>query len=134
MIFTGACLCNAVLYEISPSPNAVADYCHCRECQLASGAPVIAWLQVKPDAFRVTRGTASHFASSARATRWFCANCGTHLFMTDTANTSVGITLASLDSPAAIHPTVHGWESERIAWFDTKDELPRYSCSPPYDF
>ena len=30
------------------------------------------------------------------------------------------------DDPAAVAPDHHIWTASRIAWFDTKDDLPRY--------
>ncbi len=134
MQLTGACLCNAIAYEFWCDGGEVADYCHCRQCQKASGAPVLAWIQVAPAHFHVTRGQAKAYKSSAHSTRWFCPDCGTPLYMTDNANRSVGITLGTLDNPNAVHPTVHGWDSERLTWFQTTDDLPRYPHAPPYDF
>ncbi|WP_456237657.1 GFA family protein, partial [Geminicoccus flavidas] len=42
----GGCLCGAVRYAIELEEDDLADYCHCRECRRASGAPVVAWVQV----------------------------------------------------------------------------------------
>jgi hypothetical protein len=133
MIHTGKCLCGAVRYELTTDGAEVADYCHCRQCQAASGAPVVAWVQVAPRHFRVTQGAAKPFASSAAATRWFCPDCGSPLYMTDHEGRSVGVTLGTLDNPAAITPTVHGWTSATVPWLHILDSLPRYEESPPYD-
>jgi hypothetical protein len=133
MHLTGGCLCGAIAYEAIYEASAVVDYCHCRQCQLASGAPVLAWMQVPPRAFKLVRGTPKNFASSPAAMRWFCAHCGSPLYMTDAGDHSVGITLGSLDNPALVTPTVHGWDSERIPWFCIADTLPRYVQAPPYD-
>lgn len=133
MHLTGACLCGAVSYKFLRNHREVVDYCHCRQCQRASGAPVLAWIELEPAQFLITRGTPKAFASSAKATRWFCGDCGTPLYMTDAQGASVGVTLGSLDTPEAVRPTVHGWESERISWFCIDDGLPRYDKAPPYD-
>ncbi|MDE8343490.1 MAG: GFA family protein [Acidocella sp.] len=133
MDLTGGCACAAIRYQISVAGGEVADYCHCRQCQLVSGAPVLAWVQLKPERFRLTRGVAKAYQSSADATRWFCETCGSQLYMTDAAAKSVGVTLATLDLPYIMPPTVHGWYSERIDWFTLADDLPRYLHSPPYD-
>jgi hypothetical protein len=133
MKLTGACLCGSIRYEISPRAGDVADYCHCEQCRRASGAPVVAWVQVSPARFRVTLGTAKAFASSAHSTRWFCPDCGGQLYMSYAGNHSIGVTLGTLDTPDALRPTVHGWEGERIPWFETTDTLPRYPQAPPYD-
>src|SRR6202035_3322444 len=42
---TGRCLCGAVRYKLESAPFD-AGYCHCRICQLASGAPVMAFATV----------------------------------------------------------------------------------------
>jgi hypothetical protein len=133
MHLTGACLCNSIAYEILHRMDDVVDYCHCQQCRRASGAPVVAWMQVAPARFRVTKGTAKPFASSAHSTRWFCPDCGAQIYMTDNAGASVGITLGTLDTPDSVRPTVHGWESERLKWFHIADGLPRYPKAPPYD-
>lgn len=130
---TGACLCGAIRYEIWHTQNDMADYCHCEQCRRASGAPVVAWVEVAPERFRITQGMAKPFPSSSRATRWFCPDCGTQLYMTDAANRSVGVTLGTLDDPGAVPPTVHGWEAERVGWFQVADDLPRYPQTPPYN-
>src|SRR5262249_12083447 len=49
------CLCGQIRYRITAAP-VEALYCHCRMCQRAHGAPVIAWLTVPLDAFLVTAG------------------------------------------------------------------------------
>jgi len=132
-IFPGGCLCGAVRYEVSIDGREVVDYCHCRECRKASGAPVTAWVQVAPGAFRVTRGEARGFASSLAAVRWFCGGCGSPVYMTDADGKSVGVTVGTLDEPKAVRPTVHGWEGERVGWLNVVDGLPRFMKAPPYD-
>ncbi len=129
----GGCLCGGVRYAIEVEQDDVADYCHCRECRRASGAPVVAWVQVSLARFQVTAGQARSFASSTAAARWFCGSCGSQLYMTDHASRSVGVPIASLDEPDQVRPRLHGWYEERIPWFDTKDELLRFPRHPPYD-
>ncbi len=133
MLLTGMCLCGAVAYELDHVPGDVADICHCGQCRRASGAASLPWVQVPPSRFRVTRGAARGFASSAHATRWFCGDCGTPLYMTDDEGRSVGVTLGSLDEPEAVTPTVHGWVSARVGWEVLDEDLPRYGEAPPYD-
>ncbi len=130
---TGGCLCGAVRYLATARDGGVVDYCHCVQCRRVSGAPITAWVQVPPALFEITAGEARGYASSPRATRWFCGDCGTSLYMTDSEHRSVGVTLGSLDDPAALTPTAHGWVGERLAWFDIRDDLPRHDRDPPYD-
>ncbi|MDR3510864.1 MAG: GFA family protein [Caulobacteraceae bacterium] len=133
MRLTGGCLCGAVRYALTVEGGDVADYCHCRQCQKASGAPVMAWVQVPPSRFEVVQGQARAFASSARSARWFCPTCGSSLYMTDAAGRSIGVALGSLDDPAAVAPTAHGWTSAQLPWLVLDDDLPRYDGDPPYD-
>jgi hypothetical protein len=122
----GGCLCGAVRYRISAEPSH-ADYCHCRMCQRATGAPVVPWLTVARAAFAWIKGEAAVYRSSAEAERLFCPSCGTQLaFRADAEPDHLDVTLASLDEPDAVRPTHHIWTSSRIAWFDIADDLPRY--------
>ena len=120
----GGCLCGAVRYRISAHPRS-ADYCHCRMCRRAAGAPVVARLTVANAAFAWTNGTPAVYRSSAEAERLFCPDCGTQLALRDEPD-YLDVTLASLDDPAAVRPSYHIWTASRIGWFDTVDDLPRY--------
>ena len=131
-VLSGGCLCGRTRYAVRHAA-AVVDYCHCAMCRKAGGGVVTAWLQVAPGDFRLTAGAASAYRSSARATRHFCPTCGAQLYMTDDDGRSVGITVATLDDPALVPPTVHGWDSARISWCVLADDLPRYPEDPPYD-
>jgi len=133
MILAGGCLCGAVRFSLEALPGDVVDYCHCIQCRKASGAPVTAWIQVAPVRFALTKGGAKPGLVSPRATRWFCEGCGSPLYMTDPEGRSIGVPLGVLDDPNAVRPTVHGWDSARLSWFETRDDLPRHDRDPPYD-
>jgi hypothetical protein len=85
--------------------------------------------------FAWTKGTPTIYRSSAHAERLFCAVCGTQLVFRELAEPyHLDVTLASLDDPEAVRPDHHGWTASRIAWFDTRDDLPRHlgpSPEPP---
>jgi hypothetical protein len=122
----GGCLCGAVRYRISAEPRH-ADYCHCRMCQRASGAPVVAWLTVARAGVAWTKREPAVYRSSPHAERLFCPACGTQLaFREIAAPDELDVTLASLDVPEAVRPGHHIWTSSRIGWFEIADELPRY--------
>ena len=40
--YTGSCLCGELRYEVSGRFKYLCN-CYCRSCQLASGAPYVAW-------------------------------------------------------------------------------------------
>ena len=128
---TGGCLCGAVRYELAGT-LVDAGYCHCRQCQRASGAPVVAWCPYPIAAFRYTSGVPAAHRSSARYQREFCGSCGTALvFRRQLDAELIDVTLASLDTPDAIAPQYHIWRMSRIAWFETSDALPRHEDAGP---
>jgi hypothetical protein len=120
----GGCLCGAVRYRISAEPHG-ADYCHCRMCRRAAGAPVVARLTVANAGFTWITRAPGVYRSSAEAERLFCPACGTQLALRDQPE-CLDVTLASLDDPKAVRPSCHIWTASRIAWFDTADNLPRH--------
>ncbi len=126
---TGGCLCGAVRYSIS-KPLYDAHYCHCRTCQKASGAPVIAGAFLPRDAIIITSGQPKFFQSSPIVSRGFCSDCGTYLLyqplITEWSNWTI-VTIASLDSPELHPPKIHYGVEGRIPWFETNDNLPRES-------
>ena len=77
----GGCHCGAVRYALSAPPVA-SMVCHCRTCRRVSGAPVVAWITVKPEAFKFTLGQPKRYKSSAKVERRFCGQCGAQLAYT----------------------------------------------------
>jgi hypothetical protein len=123
----GGCLCGAVRYLVEGGPLH-AGYCHCRLCQRAAGAPVVAWATWPADRFAWVLGEPRTFASSAKGRRSFCPSCGTPLTFVDPNDPAqVDVTLASLDDPARFDPEYHIWTMSRIRWLDVRDDLPRYA-------
>jgi len=126
LILEGGCLCGAVRYRLTAAPVATL-YCHCRMCQRAHGAPVIAWLAVPFAAFKLTEGTPTAYRSSDHAFRHFCGRCGAPLLCHEADNPKyMDVSIASLDTPEAVPPSSHIWTDSKIPWFDTADHLPRY--------
>jgi hypothetical protein len=125
----GGCLCGAVRYRLE-GPPLHADYCHCRLCQRASGAPVVAWGTWPAARLSWLRGEPPSFPSSKAGLRSFCRGCGTSLTFIDTDEPElIDVTLASLDDPAAFPPQHHIWISSRVPWLELGDELPRHGGS-----
>jgi len=127
---TGGCMCGEIRYRLTPLAAEV-DYCHCDMCRKWSGAPVSAWAQVPAPQFRLTKGTATPYVSSKIGIRYFCANCGTSVFMTDEAGVSVGVMLGTLDDPQALQPVAHGFWPARLSWLKLTDDLSRWPQDPP---
>lgn len=127
----GGCLCGAVRYEASGDALMVA-LCHCTYCRRASGAPMVAWAMYAEAQFRCTKGALRTHPSSDGVRRQFCAGCGTQIaFRADYIDGLVDVTVASLDTPAALPPRFHYWDSERLPWLKVDDGLPRHAQFPP---
>lgn len=123
--FEGRCFCGAIRYAVSEVFD--AGYCHCSICRRVSGAPVLAWANVRTEHFRIIKGEPRRVETSAHGRRFFCEACGTHLFYGDSgSNGMMGINTATLDHPEVAPPQVHLFYGDRLSWFDTADDLPRY--------
>lgn len=126
----GGCHCKAIRYKVSGEPVYHA-LCHCTDCRLSSGAPVVAWALFPADAITVT-GTPKVHASSENARRHFCESCGTGLFYTNAVIFPglMDIQSATLDDPDAIPLAIHVQTAERIGWMKTAHELPQFERYP----
>ncbi len=128
---TGGCLCGAVRYEVT-GPLQDASYCHCRMCQKASGAPVVAGTWVALENFSYSKGEPVAYQSSPKAIRFFCGTCGSQLTArTAEAPVQMEINLATLDNPEVIKPEYHIWTSSQLSWLEIVDDLPRHNESSP---
>lgn len=126
MTMLGRCLCGEVRFSLSGELRLV-EYCHCRSCRRAVGAPVMAWAGVARDGFEMLSGSPAIFRSSPGVERTFCGRCGASLTIWAEAHRDeIYVSLASLDDADSIAPEVHIWRSERVPWFETADTLPRF--------
>lgn len=132
----GGCLCGAVRYRLSGPLHSI-DYCHCRMCQRASGAPAVAWATGAVEGFAWRAGTPRVYASSPAGRRWFCGACGSPLAFeelgdaTSGRRASIGITIATLDQPARLAPRQHAWVESRIPWHLADPALPAHPDEGP---
>lgn len=126
MTYEGGCLCGAVRYRAEGEPLS-AGYCHCRMCQRAAGAPVVAWVAFRRADFRFVRGEADRFHASDRASRGFCHLCGTALtFEYAGSADTIDVTIASLDDPTTSEPVYQIWTSSRLPWLHLEGDGPQY--------
>lgn len=127
----GGCACGEVRYRLA-SPPFDAGYCHCRICQLTSGAPVMAFATVRRGDLALLGRAPAKRASSEFGERWFCRDCGTPIAMLVTHQPdTIDFAIATLDDPDAVAPGFHIWAGSRIAWFDTDDGFARHDRFRP---
>lgn len=121
----GGCLCGRVRYRLDGRIDGSAGWCHCATCRRAAGAPAVAWLTVRRDAFAFESGEPSWFRSSDHARRGFCAACGTPLvFVSGREPGHLDVTLGSLDRPEGVTPDHHVWTEDRLTWLRLDEHLP----------
>lgn len=98
---TGGCLCGAVRYEVTGALRDVI-VCHCAMCRKTHGH-IGAYTAASKAALRVVepRGL-KWYASSEKARRGFCAECGGTLFYEPLAKDYVAIAAGTLDPPTGL--------------------------------
>ena len=131
MTMEGGCRCGAVRYKIDGEALHHA-LCHCRDCQLASGAPMVAWLAVPSSAFTLTKGVPVSYTADTGSTRQFCSACGTPLFFINEAVLPglVDIQSVTLDDPDAVTPQAQIQTAERRSWMLQLSEMPEFDRFP----
>ena len=125
---TGGCLCGGIRFEINGEDHRTT-YCHCRMCQLFTGAPASLGTGFLKKDFRVTQGEPKTYASSLIAERVFCPTCSTSLWMSwfDSPEWLYVFTVC-LDHPENFPPATHMGIESQIPWHNLHDDLPRLRC------
>ncbi len=125
-MLTGGCFCGRIRYEVHGTPFHAA-ICHCSDCRRVAGAPLVAWFSVAPSGLRFVSDVPKRFASSAKAVRSFCSDCGTPLtFQHQDLPAEIDITTCSLDDPELVPPLDHVRTNGRLSWMRVDDDLPKY--------
>ena len=129
----GGCLCGSVRYELKSEPNDTG-WCHCRTCQLFSGAPAMAFASVPAGDWEWSKGAdkVRSIRSSSFGRREFCGECGTPLRVKVAHQPdTVDFPVVTLDEPDDVRPEFHIFFGSKVAWFDTIDDLPRHEKFRP---
>lgn len=129
----GGCACGTVRYRLTSEPFDTG-WCHCRICQLVSGAPAMVFSTVPEGDLVFVEGAEEvrGFASTPFGRREHCGRCGTPLTIrVDYQPETVDFPVATLDEPDSVEPGFHIFRSSRIAWFETADDLPRHEKFRP---
>jgi hypothetical protein len=132
-MMTGGCVCGRVRYESEGEPR-FSVFCHCRDCQRASGTGGVPVMGVAKATFRVTGETASYTsrgASQKDAIRHFCAACGSLLFGTpQVVPDTVSIYVGSLDDPNVFKPELAMFTRDRPRWARVDADIPEFDTIP----
>jgi hypothetical protein len=124
-------MCGSVRFELKSDPFD-CGWCHCRTCQLYSGAPAMAFACVPTQNFIWTQGMPAWVETSSFGQRAFCADCGTPLQVrVDYQPETVDFPIVTLDDPSAIVPEFHIFWSSKVDWFNPGDDLPKHERFRP---
>jgi len=127
----GGCRCGAIRYQVEGAMEHHA-LCHCRDCQMASGAPMVGWMAFKSDAFRLTAGKPVSYSGNGSSVRYFCGTCGTPVYFENAEMLPgiVDIQSVTLDDPDVFPPQAHIQVAERRKWMENVAQLPEFARFP----
>lgn len=129
----GSCLCNAVQYRFTGSPEFMM-YCHCSRCRKVKGAAHAANLFVKPETLEWVAGedniTVYNHAEAVRFGNSFCNTCGSSVPRLAENAPAVNIPVGSLDDPPNVTSRGHIYVGSKAPWYEIHDELPQFDEMP----
>jgi len=128
MLLEGGCLCGGVRFRVTGKLGP-AGYCHCKQCQRASGSAFAANAPVRTSYFALTAGAdlVTEYESSPGKFRAFCRTCGSPVYSRrDTEPDLRRLRLGTLDADPARRPLGHVWVSAKAPWHTITDDLPQY--------
>jgi len=122
---SGGCNCGGVRYHISGEMRPVS-FCHCKQCQRATGHIVAATACSGQDISFENNDTLQWYESSAGIFRGFCNNCGSNLFWKPDGRDEWSIMAGTLDDTSGIDANVHIFVGDKADYFEITDELPKF--------
>ena len=121
----GGCLCGAVRYSSEAEPL-MQVICHCKTCQKNSGSAFSMNVAVPQDSL-VVEGEGDPLrryedrsgASGQPFYRYYCGECGSHLYSHGAAYGAIAfIKAGTLDDATWLAPSAHIWVAEKLPWVD----------------
>jgi len=106
--YEGGCLCGDIRFLVSGEPDRVA-VCHCRYCQLRTGAPFGSLAYFVSSEVKLLKGNLTDYSfTSESGTGWttkFCSKCATTLFVELEKRPGLtGVSYATFDPPTFHFP------------------------------
>src|SRR5262245_49063028 len=124
----GGCLCGGVRFRVTGKLGP-AGYCHCKQCQRASGSAFATNAPVRTKYFELVAGRdlVIEYESSPGKFRAFCGRCGSPVYSRrDTEPDIRRLRLGTLDSDPERRPLGHVWVSSNAPWYTLADAQPQY--------
>jgi hypothetical protein len=124
----GGCLCGGIRFRVTGKLGP-AGYCHCKQCQRASGSAFAANAAVRTAYFEIAAGAdlVTEYESSPGKFRAFCRRCGSPVYSRREAEPEIRrVRLGTLDSDPERRPMAHVWVSSKAPWHSICDTLPQF--------
>ena len=130
--YQGSCLCSGVKYEIYEKFSNIIQ-CHCQKCRKATGTAFATNAPVAKSAFKFIQGEEllNSFQSSEMSTRYFCGQCGSHVYAvrkTDPELYRVRLGLLDNDVDTPLGP--HVFVGSKANWDEILDDRPQFEEFP----
>jgi hypothetical protein len=121
---TGSCLCGAVRYEVTAPLRDVIE-CHCAMCRKTHGH-IGAYTAAPKTALKIVddRGL-KWYASSGKARRGFCGECGGTLFYDPLQKDHMSIAAGTLDPPTGLKTTLQIYVAHRGDYYEIDAAIPQ---------
>lgn len=124
-VHMGRCLCGHISFTAKGPPNNVTN-CHCRTCQKASGAAYVTWAEFPAAHVTWTGAEPTWRASSDRAERGFCPQCGTPVVFRYTEGDAIDLPSVLFDNPDTFAPQYDIWTDDHRSWVVLDEHLARF--------
>lgn len=124
----GGCLCGGVRFRVTGKLGP-AGYCHCKQCQRASGSAFAANAPARTKYFELVAGEdlLREFESSAGKYRAFCGRCGSPIYSRrETEPELRTLRLGTLDGDPERRPVAHLWVRSKAPWHEIADALSQF--------
>ena len=133
--FKGGCLCGAITYEVAAEPINMWN-CHCDDCRKTTGASFATNIFINAEDLSIHKGTPSTYQNTSDSgntmTREFCSNCGSHLFVGNSARPAIkAVRVGSIDDASFVQPWANLYSSKALPFVDHVDDLENFEKMPP---
>jgi hypothetical protein len=132
-MYTGACLCGAVRFEIHGGIRNIVK-CHCSRCRRAQGSAFATNGIVAAKGFVFVSGedNLTGYQSTPGQVKYFCRTCGSPVLSRSEAHPEqVRVRLGTVESDIVERPMAHIFVSSKANWDEICDELPQYDAEEP---
>ncbi len=120
--YAGGCLCGGVRFAVAGGMREVVA-CHCGQCRRFHGN-FGAYTACREDGLRIEEaGGLAWYASSDRARRGFCRNCGSSLFWKPSFADFIAVAAGALDDTRSLKLARHIFTGDVPGWYAIADGL-----------